>query len=700
MKNIYLVMALLVALPLCLISKLDSKGIVATHSNNSLMKMTNNGKVVLDKPSKDKEFLPISLGSLGVLDTTVDIFWNSLLPETMPIAYEPISNTILVLQSNRFNYTKNGAQVFRGELYLYYSNDNGANWTKTTAFAADEEIPVFPTLTVINPKKSSNPKDLLITIAVRKFKGDGTGNYNYEGHAFLFSNTTGLSTSDFEPFVEKGPANDNPSNYNWGIVNGFAYNTPESAIALFYSQLSPASDNYQYGIYGVGNIEFSNEDGTVLSNYSVMPQNNWGVSNWRQPAGKPQNTYNAPLNVDADANGTLYAAVNNVWADRELQERELSISKSTDNGQTWSDFDRTASAVINAYIAQEGLVYAFDPAPYSAGGFAVTGVDQYSFVMTFKKIKSVTPSIEENVFAELSKKDGEWKIRTIAQCYGLNTFGMQPYLLSDTNSTTDVWDEFDRNPRSFEIQLAKTADGQNILVKYLDINEKIAVLNNKLNLLGSNSLLDSMLSTDIWVAYRNVASDGEWSAPKNITSDDWFNRSTWIPRIIPSLTQVPILEFTTKEWTNPESARVKAGYPYFLQNYFYANFVTNNVLFSSFDAVAGENIRNPVIQKPTGVNGVTSVEDQMNIQINSLNIYPNPANGSTSITYDIANNANVKIEIFNTMGQLVKTVRNYSLATPGITSLSFDASELSNGVYYVTMTANGNKITKVMNVVR
>jgi hypothetical protein len=49
----------------------------------------------------------------------------------------------------------------------------------------------------------------------------------------------------------------------------------------------------------------------------------------------------------------------------------------------------------------------------------------------------------------------------------------------------------------------------------------------------------------------------------------------------------------------------------------------------------------------------------------------------------------VRIELFNTLGEKVDelTNRDYSI---GNHELSFDASKLSNGVYYYTINANGN----------
>lgn len=68
--------------------------------------------------------------------------------------------------------------------------------------------------------------------------------------------------------------------------------------------------------------------------------------------------------------------------------------------------------------------------------------------------------------------------------------------------------------------------------------------------------------------------------------------------------------------------------------------------------------------------------------------YPNPFNPSTMIKFSLPVDSYVKIELFNALGEKVDelTNRDYSI---GNHEISFDASNLSNGVYYYTINANG-----------
>ena len=68
--------------------------------------------------------------------------------------------------------------------------------------------------------------------------------------------------------------------------------------------------------------------------------------------------------------------------------------------------------------------------------------------------------------------------------------------------------------------------------------------------------------------------------------------------------------------------------------------------------------------------------------------YPNPFNPSTMIKFSLPVDSRVRIELFNTLGEKVDelTNRDYSI---GSHEINFDASKLSNGVYYYTINASG-----------
>tara|TARA_R110000868_G_scaffold408293_5_gene690991 strand:- start:20479 stop:24090 length:3612 start_codon:yes stop_codon:yes gene_type:complete len=66
--------------------------------------------------------------------------------------------------------------------------------------------------------------------------------------------------------------------------------------------------------------------------------------------------------------------------------------------------------------------------------------------------------------------------------------------------------------------------------------------------------------------------------------------------------------------------------------------------------------------------------------------YPNPFNPVTTITYSLKKGGNVKIEVFNTLGQKVATLINEQ-QNAGKQVVQFDASQFSSGVYFYKIEA-------------
>jgi len=68
--------------------------------------------------------------------------------------------------------------------------------------------------------------------------------------------------------------------------------------------------------------------------------------------------------------------------------------------------------------------------------------------------------------------------------------------------------------------------------------------------------------------------------------------------------------------------------------------------------------------------------------------YPNPFNPSTTITFSLPQVSDVKLTVYNALGQKVATVLNNQRYTSGMHSVNFDASRLASGVYIYRLEAN------------
>lgn len=85
------------------------------------------------------------------------------------------------------------------------------------------------------------------------------------------------------------------------------------------------------------------------------------------------------------------------------------------------------------------------------------------------------------------------------------------------------------------------------------------------------------------------------------------------------------------------------------------------------------------------------VADQIKLSQN----YPNPFNPTTRITYDLPQSAEVRLEVFNALGQRVALLTD-GRQTAGQHQVSFEASGLASGVYIYRLSTAETSITKKM----
>ena len=89
--------------------------------------------------------------------------------------------------------------------------------------------------------------------------------------------------------------------------------------------------------------------------------------------------------------------------------------------------------------------------------------------------------------------------------------------------------------------------------------------------------------------------------------------------------------------------------------------------------------------------GVVGIEDQNNNLPTEYSLsqnYPNPFNPSTTIEYSIPKSANVKLEVYNSLGEKVATLVN-AYEEAGTYKINFNAEGLSSGIYFYRITSNG-----------
>ena len=80
--------------------------------------------------------------------------------------------------------------------------------------------------------------------------------------------------------------------------------------------------------------------------------------------------------------------------------------------------------------------------------------------------------------------------------------------------------------------------------------------------------------------------------------------------------------------------------------------------------------------------------------------YPNPFNPSTRISYYIASDSFVSLEVIDISGRLVETLIDNSRYSKGQYFIDWNAQEYTSGLYFVRMVANNNRYTKKILLVK
>jgi hypothetical protein len=97
-----------------------------------------------------------------------------------------------------------------------------------------------------------------------------------------------------------------------------------------------------------------------------------------------------------------------------------------------------------------------------------------------------------------------------------------------------------------------------------------------------------------------------------------------------------------------------------------------------------------------------SIEEEKPNSISSFTLsqnYPNPFNPTTQISFNLNRPSKIKLIIFDTKGQVISALLN-SQYSSGRHSITFDGSNLASGVYFFSLTVDGQVLTKKMSLIK
>nr|MBA3899593.1 T9SS type A sorting domain-containing protein [Bacteroidota bacterium] len=96
------------------------------------------------------------------------------------------------------------------------------------------------------------------------------------------------------------------------------------------------------------------------------------------------------------------------------------------------------------------------------------------------------------------------------------------------------------------------------------------------------------------------------------------------------------------------------------------------------------------------IDATTNIE--MHEMFGNVNIYPNPFRNTTNISFGLKETNDVKVKIYNAMGQIV-FAENKGILTEGSHTITLNVNNLSSGIYFVNLTVGEHQIMKKISIV-
>jgi len=193
--------------------------------------------------------------------------------------------------------------------------------------------------------------------------------------------------------------------------------------------------------------------------------------------------------------------------------------------------------------------------------------------------------------------------------------------------------------------------------------------------------------------------------------DYWFGDEAWVPVELTSFTgnvnslgQVVLNWETATEVNNQgfEIERRTETSEFRTVGFVEGNGTTTQQNSYSYIDKAAEQGVNYYRLKQVDFNGTYSYSDVVEVEITSpvtfelAQNYPNPFNPSTIINYSIPEAGNIRLSVYNLVGEEVAVLVN-GFSQAGSFEVTFDASNLSTGVYlYKLQSANSVQTKKMM----
>ncbi len=575
---------------------------------------------------------PISSGAKALSKIRITTSYN---PYTLLLSEATCLTANQQLNTIQFTHRTNAATINGNQVISSFSTDGGNTWDTVNIVYNNASFPArYPSGVIFNPAGNTNPLNA----------------YSVVSGPFLNASGAGWIGSFFASMKLDG-TNRNVQNISIGTT---------SDSVNFARMFFQATDN---SVFVTANYDVNNGTNytafkTVLCKGKLNTTSN--SMNWTNIAhvpdyplshatGFPEGTATPGVAFSKDGKTGYISYTGRHKTGPDTLSYLPLVYKTTDSGATWTkmaDFDYGTLAEIQASLTPTGqgttrpsfnrakdvLVDANGNLHMAAFVYSASSdhPDSLGYIWTFTKI-------EGYMYDVYTTSTGGWGANFIGTCYGK--------AVPDASGLSGLlgWDE--------RLQMSKSDDGTKVFYLWADTDT---------NLLSSPSYYSFL--PDVYACGVDVNS-GLRTNTVNFTAGTYQGDNFWM--FTSNITLKSGSTYTIPVTCSAVgNADTDPSTHYFLKG----------VSFQESDFVT-----NP------GVHENNALADVQN--------YPNPCKDYTKIEVNLTKAANLSVELFNMMGQKVMEI-NKGIGSTGINHITLNTSKLQNGVYFYTVKAGNNSITK------
>ncbi len=550
--------------------------------------------------------------------------------EINPVSYDPASNLLVVVHRG-MTEAQGGYSAGSGELWYAYSTDLGATWSRSETSVQNgqtaEILARYPSSAILNPEEQDVFDDIIVSFAWPELLPGG-GSFGYLGYAadLGVDGSDFAATTDEEKYSTATPMWTSDNDYYVFWTN-----------TLYDPDASTPADIHLFRTTDYSEVEVIEPEQWKDAAFGGDGVSDFGGSN---------------IIGGASQDGVQYLAVLGTFPELiGLGGWEPGYSKSTDNGDTWSEFKVVDWTLSEATAEYNGIWNYFKnngtPAYIFYQGDMNVGNDGMVHIVTGMSILdtndadfSTTWSKGYNALVEYVETDSDvWDAKII--CEG--------DILSDSTFTqyggtiSGDAEGLGLHQMGYSVYLAKDKAGEFWVAQWVT---------------HANS--DSFFC-DVWQNFRRDAED--WGEPVNITNTPNLNEqsSHLAPTLATDEDSVYAVSFVV--YPDPDQVLSHAKPPLTDPTFYWSKKVG-------------------YAKEPQ-----SSVEgDLSELDFNLAQNYPNPFNPSTTISYTIPAQSKVSLKVYDMLGAEVATLVNKT-QNAGSYDVKFDASQLASGVYVYELSA-------------